>query len=358
MDILGIGKRVHLFKESLPFVAYNYVNGPFLHMWVRYGYDPTKDPLSRIYQLVICRTEQKTLKKISEKISRFIGKDASKDKIVDLSDMVVRPLPADHFSSLLNKGASGRLPITLFGSICKCQISFQLHTLASEEIFAFISNLPVESSCNESSGWYSDAAISQIRNFMIGYIGRKADEFLQQSEVQFAASDGSSAEESYVFSERMKLMQSIIERGESTPLSRNISENEASVRRLAHWIHKYLEHARKIPVSASCGLSQNTVAAMFAMSAMTPKLPAPAFYDSQRLIPKEKELRSSSSSMIAADVDEPTRKKADPKVAPLSVRSEVHVNPRVLHPQSSVDFRAVDAYKIFTQGDSDSEGSN
>lgn len=31
-------------------MAYHFVNGPWRPLWVRYGYDPRKDPKARIYQ--------------------------------------------------------------------------------------------------------------------------------------------------------------------------------------------------------------------------------------------------------------------------------------------------------------------
>lgn len=37
-------------KYLLPAVAYYFATGPFRAMWVRFGYDPRKDPSSRIYQ--------------------------------------------------------------------------------------------------------------------------------------------------------------------------------------------------------------------------------------------------------------------------------------------------------------------
>lgn len=37
-------------KYVLPSVAYYFINGPWRVMWVRYGYDPRKDPSARIYQ--------------------------------------------------------------------------------------------------------------------------------------------------------------------------------------------------------------------------------------------------------------------------------------------------------------------
>lgn len=37
-------------KYVLPAAAYYFVNGPFRVMWVKFGYDPRKDPDAKIYQ--------------------------------------------------------------------------------------------------------------------------------------------------------------------------------------------------------------------------------------------------------------------------------------------------------------------
>lgn len=39
-------------KYLLPAAAYYFVTGPFRIMWVKYGYDPRKDPSARIYQSI------------------------------------------------------------------------------------------------------------------------------------------------------------------------------------------------------------------------------------------------------------------------------------------------------------------
>ncbi len=41
-----------LLKECLPYVAYYFTTGPWRSCWVRYGYDPRKDPKSKIYQMI------------------------------------------------------------------------------------------------------------------------------------------------------------------------------------------------------------------------------------------------------------------------------------------------------------------
>lgn len=44
------GIPFRLLKFILPSVAYYFIGGPWRVMWVRYGYDPRKDPSARIYQ--------------------------------------------------------------------------------------------------------------------------------------------------------------------------------------------------------------------------------------------------------------------------------------------------------------------
>ena len=67
IDILGLGQRQHLFRECLHFAAYMYDNGPFLRLYIRYGYDPTCDPSSKIYQVITCRFTPEFLKEISDR---------------------------------------------------------------------------------------------------------------------------------------------------------------------------------------------------------------------------------------------------------------------------------------------------
>lgn len=42
-------------KHSLPCTAYYFTNGPWRALWVRFGYDPRKDPSSKIYQIMDLR---------------------------------------------------------------------------------------------------------------------------------------------------------------------------------------------------------------------------------------------------------------------------------------------------------------
>lgn len=64
---LNLEGRVHLFKSCLPYVAYNLVKGPFRQVWVRYGFDPKKDPSTAIYQTIHFRVASKVVQDITER---------------------------------------------------------------------------------------------------------------------------------------------------------------------------------------------------------------------------------------------------------------------------------------------------
>lgn len=50
VELLQLQGRLNLFKDCLPYAAYSFKNGPFAHLWVRFGYDPLRDMNSWIFQ--------------------------------------------------------------------------------------------------------------------------------------------------------------------------------------------------------------------------------------------------------------------------------------------------------------------
>ena len=101
-------------KCLLPCVAYYFINGPWRSLWVRFGYDPRKDPKSRIYQTLDYRVRSHLSKdevknkrnnigaSVSYKFSNQAGKNISvisrnptevnfKEKQSDQMDHIFRP---------------------------------------------------------------------------------------------------------------------------------------------------------------------------------------------------------------------------------------------------------------------------
>uniref|UniRef100_A0A2N9E158 Transcription factor IIIC subunit 5 HTH domain-containing protein n=1 Tax=Fagus sylvatica TaxID=28930 RepID=A0A2N9E158_FAGSY len=54
----GLSFTVEMFRRHLSRIAYYFSSGPFLRFWIRKGYDPRKDPDSRIYQRIDFRVPQ------------------------------------------------------------------------------------------------------------------------------------------------------------------------------------------------------------------------------------------------------------------------------------------------------------
>ncbi|KAG6732938.1 hypothetical protein I3843_01G194500 [Carya illinoinensis] len=54
----GLTFTVEMFRRLLSRIAYYFSSGPFLRFWIRKGYDPRKDPDSRIYQRIDFRVPQ------------------------------------------------------------------------------------------------------------------------------------------------------------------------------------------------------------------------------------------------------------------------------------------------------------
>lgn len=45
-------------KQCLPSIAYHFLTGPWRALWVKFGYDPRKDPSAKKYQVVDFRMRQ------------------------------------------------------------------------------------------------------------------------------------------------------------------------------------------------------------------------------------------------------------------------------------------------------------
>ncbi|XP_039045323.1 transcription factor tau subunit sfc1-like, partial [Hibiscus syriacus] len=119
-------------KRLLLGVAYYFSNGPFLRFWIRKGYDPRKDPDSRIYQ----RTEFRA----PEPLRSYADASAAnnlKHKWGDLCSFQVFPY--------------------------KCHTLFQLFELDDDYIQQEIRKPPKLVTCNPKTGWFSECMLDCLR---------------------------------------------------------------------------------------------------------------------------------------------------------------------------------------------------
>ncbi|XVE64452.1 hypothetical protein DITRI_Ditri07aG0101700 [Diplodiscus trichospermus] len=121
-----------MLKRLLLGVAYYFSNGPFLRFWIKKGYDPRKDPDSRIYQ----RTEFR----VPEPLRSYTDANAAnklKHNWRDLCSFRVFPY--------------------------KCQTFLQLYELDDDYIQQEIRKPPKPSTCNSKTGWFSECVLDCLR---------------------------------------------------------------------------------------------------------------------------------------------------------------------------------------------------
>jgi general transcription factor 3C polypeptide 5 (transcription factor C subunit 1) len=157
-------------KIILPVVAYYFINGPWRISWVKFGYDPRKDPTARIYQTLDyrIRTAESTKLKVSAKrsyagkTSLFLGPTHVK-KMSLKHDMSAKPkLEMDERYYVLR-------PLTIPPAR---QMFYQLCDLILPEIQEMISNLSKSSSglCHLKNGWLPDGFIETSRKVVNDHV--------------------------------------------------------------------------------------------------------------------------------------------------------------------------------------------
>ncbi|KAJ8755508.1 hypothetical protein K2173_019306 [Erythroxylum novogranatense] len=136
----GLKFSHQMLKRLLLAVAYYFSGGPFLRFWIRKGYDPRKDPESRIYQRI---------------------------------DFRVPP----SLKSYCDANSDNRLQVK-WEDLCKfknfpykCQTSFQLCELDDDYIREEIRKPPKQTTCTYGTGWFSHYVLDSLRlRLMVKYL--------------------------------------------------------------------------------------------------------------------------------------------------------------------------------------------
>ncbi|XP_052173802.1 uncharacterized protein LOC127789077 [Diospyros lotus] len=152
----------HLLRRLLFRTAYYFSNGPFLRFWIRKGYDPRKDPESRIYQRIDFRVPPSLRSYCDANIA--LG---SKHRWEDICSFGVFP----H----------------------KCQTSLQLFELADDYIQQEIREPPNLETCTCATGWFSPNVLYRLRlrvsmRFLSVYPRTGAESMLRSASERFEKS--------------------------------------------------------------------------------------------------------------------------------------------------------------------------
>ncbi|XP_015951552.1 uncharacterized protein LOC107476274 isoform X1 [Arachis duranensis] len=132
--LLDIGLRFthSKLRRLLSRISYYFSNGPFLRFWIKKGYDPRKDPDSRIYQRIEYR--------------------------------IPIPLRSHFHAQLANRLKPRWEDICTFRAFpYKLQTSLQLFELVDDYIQSEINKPPSQASCTFATGWLSQHMLNCIR---------------------------------------------------------------------------------------------------------------------------------------------------------------------------------------------------
>jgi hypothetical protein len=165
------GQRVSVkdLMRALPLVAYTFKQGAFFRLWIRYGYDVRKDPVSRFFQAYIYRpasaardlepavkaAKAPTTKSGSKKL-KVQHKDEEADEPDEDED--VPDLSLDLLERQL--ALHSAIPVTM--SMCT-----QLCDIAFEPVRSLVYKSSPTAMCDKTDGWFDHDVMEKIRKALV-----------------------------------------------------------------------------------------------------------------------------------------------------------------------------------------------
>lgn len=172
-------------KYILPLIAFHYLNGPFRTMWVKYGYDPHKDRLSKVLQTLDFRVknfqdQQEYSKRSIHQYQLPMRKNPDKvrsKRQVDLKSIISGTSHATDDTTFDDTIVSNTKSSAMTEGMCKFrkdlipaarQLSYQLKDIEIDEVQVIVhSNDGREpEECSEKDGWLPEGSIEKIRKIM------------------------------------------------------------------------------------------------------------------------------------------------------------------------------------------------
>lgn len=176
-------------KFILPLVAFYYLTGPFRTMWVKYGYNPHKDPSSKPLQTLDFRVKnpqdlqeysrrsmhqyQIPLRKNSERARNLSQRLDLKSVISGVSSSS----STNYLDDNLDESFGGIKGMANAEAMCRFrrdlipsarQLSYQLKDIELSEVQAIVSSNDGQEpdTCSERDGWLPSGSIDRIRKIM------------------------------------------------------------------------------------------------------------------------------------------------------------------------------------------------
>lgn len=175
----GILYKTHfsadILKVLLPAVAYYELSGPWRCTWIRFGYDPRKDPESKKYQNLDYRipySVRSNIKIGSKRVQAAKILPTSLDKL-EKSELKSRKLVHSENTFILRPNI---LPTAR-------QVFYQYCDILLPEIEAMLARLPpitADVQCDPKNGWFPSSFVDQCREIVNRYIDRQAGNVLRK----------------------------------------------------------------------------------------------------------------------------------------------------------------------------------
>ncbi|KFM75833.1 General transcription factor 3C polypeptide 5, partial [Stegodyphus mimosarum] len=168
-------------KHALPCTAYYFTNGPWRALWVKFGYNPRKDPASKIYQIMDLRISPNVPiddSKSKRKPAYYALPNKSnqnQQRVATINTNYLMPASKDDEMMDDNKSKSytyeyfpGKLPTLR-------QCFFQLCDIHLESVQKLVhQNDGREETCHEKDGWCELGVLEKCRELIIADIQKTA----------------------------------------------------------------------------------------------------------------------------------------------------------------------------------------
>lgn len=172
------GFTVEQLKHILPKVAYYYLNGPWRVMWIRFGYNPKKDPNAKIYQTLDIRIRSSAGFKMKIRRKRPLVADLVKQSKFSLQNEIKlknkKEVTENSFILRPNSMPAAR---QLFYQYCDIKLP------EVEAMFARLPPTPSNAVCDKNNGWLPSGFALLCREIANKYIGEDIkNQFLKEKQ--------------------------------------------------------------------------------------------------------------------------------------------------------------------------------
>jgi general transcription factor 3C polypeptide 5 (transcription factor C subunit 1) len=168
-------------KFLLPMVSYYFLSGPWRYCWVKYGYDPRKDPEARKYQVVDFRARKEILRKVSlphafssnfslGALKRIAPNPSAGEDSGKLFHDISARMRDSNSQALVLGDAVSMTRITATGAALRQkQVMFQVCDIDIPAFHVALAE-PAESVCGDGDGFFKPGSIFKLRDEINSHI--------------------------------------------------------------------------------------------------------------------------------------------------------------------------------------------